>query len=38
MHFSGSLEYQFIATSSREMMRELARVASSLPAEAIVAS
>jgi hypothetical protein len=38
MHFSGSLQYQFAATSSREMMRDLVRVASSLSAEAMVAS
>jgi hypothetical protein len=29
MHFGGSLEYQFIAASSWEMIRDLARVASS---------
>jgi hypothetical protein len=38
MHFGGSLEYQFPAASSREMMRDLARVASSPPAEAMAAS
>jgi hypothetical protein len=38
MHFGGSLEYQFAATSSREMMRDLAWVASSPPAEAMAAS
>jgi hypothetical protein len=36
MHFGGSLEYQFAAASSREMMRDLANVASSTPAEAMV--
>jgi hypothetical protein len=36
MHHDGSLEYQFSAASSREMMRDLARVASSPPAEAMV--
>jgi hypothetical protein len=38
MHLGGSLEYQFAAATSREMMRDLARVASSSPAEAMVAS
>jgi hypothetical protein len=37
MYFGGSLEYQFAAASSREMIRDLARVASSPPAEAMVA-
>jgi hypothetical protein len=37
MHFGGSLEYQFATASSREMIRDLARVASSPPAEAMVA-
>jgi hypothetical protein len=38
MHLGGSLEYQFTAASTREMMRDLARVASSPPLEAMVAS
>jgi hypothetical protein len=38
MHFDGSLEYQFVVTSSREMMRDWARVASSPVAEAMAAS
>jgi hypothetical protein len=38
MHFGGSLEYQFDAASSREMMSDLVRVASSPPAEAMAAS
>jgi hypothetical protein len=38
MHFGRSLEYQFVVASSREMMRDLARVALSLPAEAMAAS
>jgi hypothetical protein len=38
MHFGGSLENQFAAASSREMMRDLVRVASTPPAEAMVAS
>jgi hypothetical protein len=38
MHFRGSLKYQFAAAFSRGMMRDLARVASSPPAEAIVVS
>jgi hypothetical protein len=38
MHLDESLEYQFAAASSREMMRDFARVASSLLAEAMVAS
>jgi hypothetical protein len=38
MHFGESLEYQFATTSSREMMRDLARIASSPSAEAMVAS
>jgi hypothetical protein len=38
MHFGRSLEYQFAVASSREMMRNFVRVASSLPAEAMAAS
>jgi hypothetical protein len=38
MHPSRSLEYQFATASSREMMRDLAMVASSPPAETMVAS
>jgi hypothetical protein len=38
MHCGGRLEYQFIAASSKEIMRDLARVASSAPAEAILTS
>jgi hypothetical protein len=38
MHFSGSLEYQFVAASSREMIRDLAMVASSFLAEAMAVS
>jgi hypothetical protein len=38
MHPDGSLEYQFAAVSLREMMRNLVRVALSLPAEAMTAS
>jgi hypothetical protein len=38
MQFGGSLEYQFAASSSREMMRDLARVASSPLTEAMEAS
>jgi hypothetical protein len=37
MHFGGSLDYQFVAASSRQMMSDLARVASSPPAEAMAA-
>jgi hypothetical protein len=37
MHHDGSLEYQFVVTSSREMISDLARVASSPPLEAISA-
>jgi hypothetical protein len=37
MHLGGSLEYQFIATSSRKMMSDFATVASSPPAEAMAA-
>jgi hypothetical protein len=38
MHFGRSLEYQFAVASSREMMRDLARVASSPSAKAMVVS
>jgi hypothetical protein len=38
MHPGGSLEYHFAAASSKEMIRDLARVASSPLTEAIVAS
>jgi hypothetical protein len=38
MHFGGSLEYQFAVASSREMIRDLAWVASSPPIEAMAAS
>jgi hypothetical protein len=38
MQHGGSLEYQFVAASLREMIRDLARVASSPPAEAMAAS
>jgi hypothetical protein len=38
MHFGGILEYQFVAASSIEMMSNLVRVASSLPAEAMTTS
>jgi hypothetical protein len=38
MHFGRSLEYQFAAASSREMIRDLVRVASSLSAEVMAAS
>jgi hypothetical protein len=38
MHFRRSLEYQFIAISSWEMMRDLTRVASSPLIEAMTAS
>jgi hypothetical protein len=38
MHLGGSLEYQFAATSCREMMRDFVRVASLPPVEAMVAS
>jgi hypothetical protein len=38
MHFSRSLEYQFAVASSKEMMADLARVASSPPSEVIAAS
>jgi hypothetical protein len=35
MHFDESLEYQFVVPSSREMMKDLVRVASLPPAEAM---
>jgi hypothetical protein len=38
MHFGGSLENEFAVASSREMMRDLTRVASSPPTEAMAAS
>jgi hypothetical protein len=38
MHLVGSLEYQFATTSSKEMMRDFVRVATSPPAEAIADS
>jgi hypothetical protein len=38
MHLGGSLKYQFAVASSREMMSDFVRVASSPPAEAMVAS
>jgi hypothetical protein len=38
MHFGRSLEYQFVVASSWEMMKDLARVALSPPAEAMAAS
>jgi hypothetical protein len=37
MHLGGSLEYQFAGASSREMMSDFVRVASSPPAEAMAA-
>jgi hypothetical protein len=37
MHLGESLKYQFTVASSREIMRDFARVASSPPAEAMVA-
>jgi hypothetical protein len=37
MHLGGSLEYQFPDVSSREMMSDFMRVASSLLAEAMAA-
>jgi hypothetical protein len=37
MHFGRSHEYQFPAVSARAMMRDLVRVASSLPVEAMTA-
>jgi hypothetical protein len=38
MHFGGCHEYQFVAASSREIMSNLARVASSPLAEAMTTS
>jgi hypothetical protein len=38
MHLGGSLEYQFAAAFSKEMMRDFFRVASSPPAKAMVGS
>jgi hypothetical protein len=38
MHLAGRLEHQFEAATSRKIMRDLVRVASSLPAEAMAAS
>jgi hypothetical protein len=38
MHLGRSLEYQFTAMSSREMISDFVRVASSPPAKAMVAS
>jgi hypothetical protein len=38
MHFGRNLEYQFAAASSKEMMRNLVRVAFSPPAGAMAAS
>jgi hypothetical protein len=38
MHLGGILEYQFVAASSIEMIRNFVRVASLPPAEAIAAS
>jgi hypothetical protein len=38
MHRGGSLEYQFVVASSREMMSDFARVASLPSAEAMAAS
>jgi hypothetical protein len=37
MHHGGVLEYQFVAASSKEMIRHFAKIASSPPAEAMVA-
>jgi hypothetical protein len=37
MYFGGSLEYQFVATSSREIMTDLVRVPSSPSVEVIAA-
>jgi hypothetical protein len=37
MHFGGNLAYQFVVASSREMMSDLARVASSPPAGVMAA-
>jgi hypothetical protein len=38
MHLGGSLEYQFVAASSRKMLSDFARVTLSPPAEAMAAS
>jgi hypothetical protein len=38
MHLGVSLEYQFAVVSSREMISDFVRVASSPPAEAMAAS
>jgi hypothetical protein len=38
MHLGRSLEYQFAAMSSREMMSDFERVTSSTPAKAMAAS
>jgi hypothetical protein len=38
MHFGRSLEYQFVAAPSRDIIRDLVRVASSPLAEAMEAS
>jgi hypothetical protein len=38
MHFGGRLEYQFTAASSREMISDLAMVASSPPAKVMATS
>jgi hypothetical protein len=38
MHFGRSLKYQFAPASSREMIRDLVRVASSPPSESMAAS
>jgi hypothetical protein len=38
MHLGGSLEYQIAAASTREMISDFARVASSPPAEAMTTS
>jgi hypothetical protein len=38
MYHSGSLEYQFAVVSSKEMMRDFMRVASSPPVKAMTAS
>jgi hypothetical protein len=38
MHHGKSLEYQFAVASSKEMIRDFVRVASSPPAKAMAAS
>jgi hypothetical protein len=38
MHPGGSLEYEFAAASSKEMIKDLARMASSPPAKVMEAS